>query len=310
MKIIKCGGTSLANYEDRIKIYNQIKKSDEKTILIVSAFANSPYSTKSLKSLLKDNYDYYMKEQLITLGEIISSIKVTNELLNEYIDASLIYIDELGIKVNSYENNIEIFSLDNSKILDKINNHKVVVIPGFIAINQDNKIVSLKENGSDLTAIIVAKMLEINDVYLYKDVLGLSSIDPSISTSYKLYEKVSYDNMLKIISHGNSLVQYEAVKLAKENNINIHILHYLNQSQETLISKVYNVQVTTFSMLDNDVYIDGYTDHTKIENILILRNIKYDYLLPCNGFIKISSSYNNSLHIITTLHNLYLKGEL
>ena len=310
MKIIKCGGTSLANYEDRIKIYNQIKKSDEKTILIVSAFANSPYSTKSLKSLLKDNYDYYMKEQLITLGEIISSIKVTNELLNEYIDASLIYIDELGIKVNSYENNIEIFSLDNSKILDKINNHKVVVIPGFIAINQDNKIVSLKENGSDLTAIIVAKMLEINDVYLYKDVLGLSSIDPSISSSYKLYEKVSYDNMLKIISHGNSLVQYEAVKLAKENNINIHILHYLNQSQETLISKVLNVQVTTFSLLDNDVYIDGYTDINKIENILILKNIKYDYLLPCNGFIKIATSYNNSLLIINTLHNLYLKGEL
>lgn len=310
MKIIKCGGTSLANYEDRIKIYNQIKKSEEKTILIVSAFANSPYSTKSLKSLLKDNYDYYMKEQLITLGEIISSIKVCNELLNEYIDASLIYIDELGIKVNSNENNVEIVSLDNSKILEKTNNNKVVVIPGFIAINQDNKIVSLKENGSDLTAIIIAKMLEINDVYLYKDVLGLSSIDPNVSSNYKLYEKVSYDNMLKIISHGNTLVQYEAVKLAKENNINIHILHYLNQSQETLISKVYNVQVTTFSLLDNDVYIDGYTDINKIENILILKNIKYDYLLPCNGFIKIATSYNNSLLIINTLHNLYLKGEL
>ena len=310
MKIIKCGGTSLANYEDRIKIYNQIKKSEEKTILVVSAFANSPYSTKSLKSLLNDNYDYYMKEQLITLGEIISSIKVCNELLNEYIDASLIYIDELGIKVNSNENNVEIVCLDNSKILEKTNNHKVVVIPGFIAINQDNKIVSLKENGSDLTAIIIAKMLEINDVYLYKDVLGLSSIDPNVSSNYKLYEKVSYDNMLKIISHGNTLVQYEAVKLAKENNINIHILHYLNQSQETLISKVYNVQVTTFSLLDNDVYIDGYTDINKIENILILKNIKYDYLLPCNGFIKIATSNNNSLLIINTLHNLYLKGEL
>ena len=55
-----------------------------------------------------------------------------------------------------------------------------MVIPGFIAINQDNKIVSLKENGSDLTTIIIAKMLEINDVYLYKDVLGLSSIDPNL----------------------------------------------------------------------------------------------------------------------------------
>ena len=310
MKIIKCGGSSLKSNEDRKKIYQNIKSLDEKVILIVSAFANSNYSTKSLRSLIKGNFDYYMKEQLITLGEVISSIIVTNELLNEYVDASLIYVNELGIYVNSNENNVEITKLDNSIIKEKIDNHKVVVTPGFIAINQDNKIVSLKENGSDLTAVIIGKMLETNDVYLYKDVLGLSSIDPSVSSSYKLYEKVSYDNMLKIISHGNNLIQYDAVKLAKENNINIHILHYLNQSYETLITKVYNVKVTTFSLKDNDIYIDGYTSQEKVENILILKDIKYDYILPSNGYIKIVTTYNNQNHIINTLHSLFLKGEL
>ena len=310
MKIIKCGGTSLANYEDRKKIYQNLKNIDDKVVLIVSAFANSNYSTKSLRSLIKGNYDYYMKEQLITLGEIISSIIVTNELLNEYIDASLIYVNELGIYVNSNENNVEITKLDNSIIKEKIDNHKVIVIPGFIAINQENKIVSLKENGSDLTAVIIAKMLETKDVYLYKDVLGLSSIDPHISSSFKLYDKISYDNMLKLISHGNKLVQYDAVKLALENNINIHILHYLNQSYETLITKVYNVKVTTFSLKDNDIYIDGFTSQEKIENILILKDIKYDYILPSNGYIKIVTSYNNQNYIINTLHSLFLKGEI
>ena len=310
MKIIKCGGASLSNKEDREKIYSQIKESNEKIILIVSAFANSNYSTNTLKSLIKGNFDYYMKEQLITLGEIISSIIVTNELLNEYIDASLIYINELGIKVNSNENECEIISLDNSKIKEKISNHKVIVIPGFIAINQDNKIVSLKDNGSDLTAIIIAKMLEINDVFLYKNVFGLSSIDPEYSSKYKLFNKISYDNMIKIVEHGSNLIQLEALKFAKENNINIHIQHYLNKSNETLISKVYNVKVTSFSLKDNDVYIDGYTNFEKIENILILKNLPYDYLLPCNGYIKIVTSFNNELTLLKTLHEIYMKGEL
>ena len=160
MKIIKCGGNILKSLDNRKKLYDEIKHYNDKVILVVSAFSDSPYSTKSLDSLLVNNDDYYMKQELITIGEIISSIRVTNELLNEYIDASLVYKEEVGIYVNSSDKMDEIIRLDQSSIKEKVDKHKVVVIPGFIGINQENKIVSLNANGSDLTAILVAKMLD------------------------------------------------------------------------------------------------------------------------------------------------------
>ena len=188
MKVIKCGGSILKDITNRKRLYNEIKTLEDKVVLIVSAFNDSPYSTNSLNNLITNNYTFEMKQELLVIGEIISSIRVCNELLNEYIDADVLYKEEIGIKVQTTDKMEQIVSLDNSKIKEKTKKHKVIVVPGFIGINQDNKIVTLNKNGSDLTALLIAKMLEIDEVFLYKDVLGLSSIDPNISFNYKLYK--------------------------------------------------------------------------------------------------------------------------
>ena len=94
MKIIKCGGKVLEKFEYRKKLYKEIKEENDNIILVVSAFHNSPYSTKSLNELLTNHYSYEMQQEIIIMGEIISSIKVTNELKNMYIDAEVLYKEE------------------------------------------------------------------------------------------------------------------------------------------------------------------------------------------------------------------------
>lgn len=309
MKIIKCGGSVLKCYENRKKLYNEIKSYDDKVILIVSAFLDCPYSTDNLQALLINNYDYYMRQELITLGEVISSIRVTNELLNEYIDASLIYKENIGIYVKTSDKMDEIVSLDSQFIQKELDNHKVIVVPGFIGINQENKIVSLNKNGSDLTTILIAKMLNINEVYLYKDVLGLSSIDPKINNNYKLYKNVSFSLMHQIIVHGSNLIQEEAIKQAKDNNINIIISHFNNHSYSTCVSKFSNEKVVVFQCDSNCIYIDGFNNKEIIENTLTTNNLLYDYILPCNSYLKIVTSFNNTTNIIDLLHKKYMKGE-
>lgn len=310
MKIIKCGGSVLKNLENRKKIYKEIKDYNDKVILIVSAFIDCPYSTKSLSELIKLNYSFQMKEELLVIGEIISSIRVTNELLNEYVDAELLYKEEIGIHVVSSDKMEYIDHLDNTILLKKIKEHKVIVVPGFIGINQDNKIVSLNKNGSDLTAIAIAKMCNANEVYLYKDVLGLSSIDPIYTNNIKVFKTVSYDMLLQIVLHGNDIVQADAIKFAKENDINIIITHYINHSYNTLVSKYSKEKVVVFQKYKDDIYIEGITNMQEIANHLIFLNIPYEYILPCNSYIKIVTKSKNQNIIINQLHNLYLKGEL
>lgn len=309
MKIIKCGGSILSKIENRKKLYREIKETDDKIILVVSAFNNSPYSTDSLTNLLTSNYTYEMKQEIIVLGEIISSLRVCNELLNEYVDADLLYKEEIGIKVLATDKMEEITNLDNTIVKEKIDKHKVLVVPGFIGINQDNKIVSLNKNGSDLTAILMAKMLEVDEVFLYKDVLGLSSINPNISTNYKLFKHISYDLMNQSVLHGNDLIQDLAIKYAKENKINIYIQNFLNHNFQTLISSVSKEKIIIFSEYKNDVFIDGFSNKDFIETLLYKYKLNYDYILPCNTYIKIVTSHNNQKEILLTLNNLYIKGD-
>lgn len=310
MKIIKCGGSVLKEYQDRLKLYNEIKEYDGSVVLVVSAFNDCPYSTNNLKKLLQGNYTYEMEQELITIGEIISSIRVTNELLNEFIDASLIYKEQLGIYVETSNKMDHIVELDPQYIKEEIIKHKVVVVPGFIGINQNNRIVSLNSNGSDLTTMIIARMLNVNDVYLYKDVLGLASIDPKSEKNYKLYKDCNYNLMLQIILHGSDLIQEEAIRFAKDNEITIHVQHYLNHLYGTNISKPTKERVIVFQLQDKDIYIDGYNNKDTVENILLLKDIKYDYILPCNSYLKIVTGYKNEKQIIQTMHQAYLKGEI
>ena len=309
MKIIKCGGSSLKKYEERVKIYNHIKELNDKVILVVSAFNDCPYSTNSLRKLIENNYTYYMQEELLACGEIISSIRVCNELLNNYIDAALIYKEEVGIYVSSSNQTDEILSLDKTYIEDKISKHQVVVVPGFIGINQDNKIVTLNKNGSDLTAVLIAKMFDIKEVTLFKDVLGLSSIDPLLSSNYKLYKSVSYELMSQIVMHGSNLIQHQAIKIAKENDINIKIVHYLSKNYETVISKFSNEKIIVFQKNENNIYIEGFVNKDLIENKMILNNVDYEYILPFSSYLKIVCN-NNVDDTLQSLHKMYLKGEL
>ena len=47
MKIIKCGGKVLKDFEYRKKLYKEIKEDESKILLIVSAFSDGPYSTSA-----------------------------------------------------------------------------------------------------------------------------------------------------------------------------------------------------------------------------------------------------------------------
>ena len=58
MKIIKCGGSILSKYENRKRLYDEIKVSKDKILLVVSAFNDCPYSTNSLSDLITNNYSY------------------------------------------------------------------------------------------------------------------------------------------------------------------------------------------------------------------------------------------------------------
>ena len=56
----------------------------------------------------------------------------------------------------------------------------IVVVPGFIGADKDGTVVTLGRGGSDLTAAVLARAMDAQELVLWKDVPGFMSADPRI----------------------------------------------------------------------------------------------------------------------------------
>ena len=200
IKIIKFGGTIINNDKYLKNIYKIIDNElndNNKLIIVVSAMGRDeePYSTSKFAKL-GSNLNEIDLAELLSYGERISSLVFLNSLISKNYKASVIRFEELGINLKGDYLKGELDYLENKKISDKLKDNNILIVPGFIGIN-NNKIGLLGKGGSDLTALYLAKMLNVKEIYLYKDVNGLMSGDPKVIVDCKTIEELSYDEALK-----------------------------------------------------------------------------------------------------------------
>lgn len=97
--------------------------------------------------------------------------------------------------------------------------HEVVVVPGFVAVDEHGESVLLGRGGSDLTALFLARMLSAR-CRLVKDVDGLHAVDPSAVESAARVREASFDELART---GGRLVQEKAIAFAKAHGMSFEI---------------------------------------------------------------------------------------
>lgn len=241
VEIIKLGGNVLKTEKDRLMCFNKIDFNNGfKKIIICSAMGRSgfPYSTDNLNALAIDISDVE-KDRLLGCGEIISSV-VMSSFFNKLGKKaySLSYLD-IGICVSKRNNKSEVVNLSNDRIIKLIKEYDVLLIPGFIAYDDNKDIVTLGRGNSDLTAMIIAKMLGINKVTLYKDVLGVYPFMILPLLNYKYYKQLNYNEADEMINSGCNIISKDALTYAKNSNIEINITGYNSNENGSIINNNY-----------------------------------------------------------------------
>lgn len=230
MKIFKFGGSALQAKLLREKVIEIIKKEkDEKILLVVSAMGRSgfPYATDTLYGLI--NKEIMLDKsvaRLISCGEIISSIVLENELKENQIKTISLSPKELGISLKGSYLSSEIESVDVKNIQKAFELNNVVIVPGFVGINKEGEIATFNRGGSDLTAIVLAKELSIDEVYLFKDVDGVYPTFPKVSSKIQAYKYLTYQEMILLNKLGFKVINDVGVIYAMNNNIKINIVNY------------------------------------------------------------------------------------
>ncbi len=231
IEIIKFGGTCLATFKEMeycLRIIKDKINKNNKVLVVVSAMGRMgfPYSTDNLLKLGSNALENE-KDRIASCGEIISSVTFSSFLnMNEINAISLSYL-ESGIFINKSEEPYKIMKIDCKNIINKFTKYDVVIVPGFIAISSSNKeVVTLSRGDSDLTPILYAKTLNVKNVTLYKDVMGVYPFIQYPLKNYKSYRTLSYFDMKLLLRSKNSIISKSAFGEAFKNNIEIHIGFY------------------------------------------------------------------------------------
>lgn len=215
MIVYKYGGTALLDEEELVKTVLEGLNEHQKIILIVSAMGRypAPYSTDTLFKMC----DCITKEEtarVVACGEIISSVRVSNILNKNYINAYSVSIYDINLVFDG------LFTV-NDKINEYIKKYDVIIVPGFIGL-KDNEPVLLPRGGSNITASFFAYYFKC-DLVIFTDVDGLYHEDPKLNNKVERIPILSYETLKDITKYNPSLFPYLGIKYLEMGNVNVKI---------------------------------------------------------------------------------------
>lgn len=240
----KFGGTSLNDVNAQSLLLSQVKKSKEEghdLVVIVSAMGRSgdPYATDTLINMLDTRngpLSPKTKDLIMSCGEVISSSLISHLINIHGMESVALTGFQAGIVTDDDFNNAEILDIDTTKILNLLEEGKIVVVAGFQGATKDMEITTLGRGGSDISAVTLAGFLGAKRVDIFTDVPGIAVIDPKIIPGAPYIENISYSTMYNYASHGAKVIHPKAVLTGEKYNIPIYIRTAFLHDNYTIIS--------------------------------------------------------------------------
>ena len=216
-------------FEKSHPIFSDISKSFEKLNSFIKANKSPSYS--------------FVYDQIVSLGELLSSRIIHHFLLNNNINCS--FIDARNcIKTNSKYRGAKVeWDITNKKIKDYISDSKISVTQGFIGSDKNNFTVTLGREGSDYSAAIFAYVLNAESLSIWKDVPGLLNADPKFFKNTKLLNQISYSETIELAFYGASIIHPKTLQPLQKKEIPLLVKSFKNpQSKGTIISKGIDIE--------------------------------------------------------------------
>ena len=216
-------------FEKSHPIFSDISKSFEKLNSFIKANKSPSYS--------------FVYDQIVSLGELLSSRIIHHFLLNNNINCS--FIDARNcIKTNSKYRGAKVeWNITNEKIKDYISDSKISVTQGFIGSDKNNFTVTLGREGSDYSAAIFAYVLNAESLIIWKDVPGLLNADPKFFKNTKLLNQISYSETIELAFYGASIIHPKTLQPLQKKEIPLLVKSFKNpQSKGTIISKGIDIE--------------------------------------------------------------------
>ncbi len=279
MKVLKFGGTSVANAQSLSNVLKIVQKQKGSAAVIVSALGgitdllmemlSSAQSGKqeyrkgfleietrhmdiiktfvpirhqsAIISFLKKNLNalesqldaiHLLEEAtpknyatISSYGEILSSRIIQEVFL--YNDINSVYQDSRTLIKTVFHDSRQVLDQESSEnaITSFFNENKsaTVLLPGYIASNENGETTTLGRGGSDYSAAIIASALKAEVLEIWTDVSGMYTAHPKIVAQAKPIDKLSYYEAMELSHFGAKVIYPPTLQPIIEKNIPILI---------------------------------------------------------------------------------------
>lgn len=239
--VLKYGGSSLASRNKLILAAEYIRSKvakGYKVAVVVSAQGNV---TDELIRKMKEVAERLPEREydaFISLGENMSAALMAARLMSIGIKACSVNAFQARIRTTSHHKNARLLSIDSKALFNYLENHDVVVIPGFQGITKDEAVTTIGRGGSDTSAVALAASLGVQECLILTDVPGIFTADPNAikPDKPKLIEMLNYEETCAMASLGAKVIHPRAVQLAARHQLMIRVADASNPDQSgTLI---------------------------------------------------------------------------
>ena len=198
----------------------------------------------------------FVYDQIVSSGELLSSKILSNYLTDKSFENTLVDARDI-IKTNDKYQNANI---DWESTKDKIKSYLVdfpIITQGFIGSDSSNYTTTLGREGSDFTAAIIANVLNVSEVTIWKDVDGVLNADPRYFNDFVLLDQLPYSEAVELAFYGAKVIHPRTIQPLQEKNIPLIVRSFLNYDNKgTIINNDNkNLSIPSFIVKENQVLI-------------------------------------------------------
>ena len=198
----------------------------------------------------------FVYDQIVSAGELLSSKILSNYLTNNNFENTLVDARDI-IKTNDKYQNANI---DWASTKDKIKSYLVdfpIITQGFIGSDSSNYTTTLGREGSDFTAAIIANVLNVSEVTIWKDVDGVLNADPRYFNDFVLLDQLPYSEAVELAFYGAKVIHPRTIQPLQEKNIPLIVRSFLNYDNKgTLINNDNkSLSIPSFIVKENQMLI-------------------------------------------------------
>ena len=250
--VIKLGGSILRNSEtyqqaSRFIVRRLHQCADERFVIVVSAQYGLTDELEKLARGITSCPNPRTLDLLWSTGETRSVAMLTLHLEEMGIHVAGLNIHETGLCLSDAAAGRAEVQTVSQQIGRALEQHSVIVVPGFFGTREGGMIASLGRGGSDLSAVLLAEGLDAARCELVKDVRGYFTADPNVDPEAKHIPQLSYERALRMADAGCELVQTRALEAARIASLRIVVCGLDESAPASVISTDVGAEASTAS---------------------------------------------------------------